>query len=409
MRKLIGPFSQLLPLSGLPLKGAIKDEKLEVVRDGGLLINNGIIEKADQFQTLLKNRSADTEIIEVKGRKTVLPGFIDVHTHLCYAGSRAQDFAFRIAGKSYLEIAEAGGGIKDSVGKTRKASQQELEELLAKRVTKIISQGVTTCEVKSGYGLSIEEELKILRAIQNQSSKSKIHLISTCLAAHVRPVEFNTNKDYLDYIIEKLFPVLKSENLTNRIDIFIEKSAFTAEEGEDYLTKAKAAGFDTTVHADQFTASGSKVAVKMKSASADHLEASGDEEIKMLAKSEVVSVVLPGASIGLGMQFSPARKLLNAGACVAIASDWNPGSAPMGNLLLQASVIATFEKLSTAEVLSGVTFRAAQALKLNDRGQLEKGKLADYVVFDTDDYREILYQQGNLMPEETWKKGEKIY
>ena len=237
-------------------------------------------------------------------------------------------------------------------------------------------------------------------------ANSAADLVATCLAAHILPKEFNgLGADYLEHVLNDLLPVIKKENLAARVDIFIEESAFNTTNAMDYLRAAKQMGFDVTAHADQFTTGGSEVAVHVGAVSADHLEASGEREIKRLAASETVAVALPGASLGLGMGFAPARKLLNAGACLAIASDWNPGSAPMGDLLMQASVLSAYEKLTTAEVFAGLTFRAAKALNLHDRGTLEKGKLADFQAYICDDYREILYQQGKLKPGRVWKKG----
>jgi imidazolonepropionase len=225
----------------------------------------------------------------------------------------------------------------------------------------------------------------------------------------MKPRDFlGSNSEYLELIIQELFPVMKKEKLTNRIDAFIEKSAFSPEEIKPYFQKAKELGFELTVHADQFSVGGSKVAVEFEARSADHLEASGDAEIQVLAKSNTIAVALPGASLGLGCAFTPARKLLDQGGALAIASDWNPGSAPMGDLLAQASILATFEKLSTAEVLAGITFRAAAALGLSDRGKLSQGQLADFILFPTSDYREILYQQGKLKPLQVWKNGKRI-
>jgi imidazolonepropionase len=199
------------------------------------------------------------------------------------------------------------------------------------------------------------------------------------------------------------------EQLTNRIDAFIEKSAFSAQQIAPYFKKAKEMGFDITVHADQFTPGGSKAAVDFGAMSADHLEASTGKEISLLADSDTIATALPGASIGLGCDFTPARRLLDAGGALAIASDHNPGSAPMGDLLAQASILGTFEKLTNAEVLAGITFRAAAALRLTDRGKLEVGFLADLAVFHSDNYQDILYNQGNLKPCMIWKNGELVF
>jgi imidazolonepropionase len=396
MKKLIGPFTQILPLSGMPLKGALRDDQLQVIPNGGILIENGLILAVGDFENLRKENPL-TQVDEITGHSVLLPGFIDCHTHICFAGSRAKDYAMRIQGKSYLEIAKAGGGIWDSVTQTRAASEDLLVDLLLQRIERHLAEGVTTIEIKSGYGLSVEEELKQLRVIKLAAAKTKASLVATCLAAHMLPMDFNgSQREYLSYILNDLLPIVKRENLAQRVDIFIEESAFNAQDALMYLNKAKQIGFDVTVHADQFTTGGSEVAVNMGAVSADHLEASGEQEIKLLANSNTVAAVLPGASLGLGMPYAPARKLLDAGACVAIASDWNPGSAPMGDLLMQAAAMSAAEKLSTAEVFAGLTFRAAKALRLNDRGTLTAGFRADMQAYPTDDYREILYHQGKL-------------
>jgi len=402
MKKLIGPFTQVLPLTGLPLKGALQDEQLNIIANGGVLIEDGVILAIDDFEKLRKNYPS-AQIEEITGNHVLLPGFVDCHTHICFAGSRAKDYAMRNAGKSYLEIAASGGGIWDSVTQTRAATEAELSLPLSQRIKRHLSEGVTTIEVKSGYGLSVTEELKQLKAIRQAADKTRAHIIPTCLAAHIKPKDFDGDEsEYLKYLLNDLLPKIKQQGLANRVDIFIEQSAFNTSDALFYLSKARQMGFEATVHADQFTTGGSEVAVKARAASADHLEASGDYEIKLLANSDTVAVTLPGASLGLGMGYGPARKLLDAGACLAIASDWNPGSAPMGDLLMQASVMAAAEKLNTAEVFAGLTFRASQALKLSDRGILTKGKLADMQAYPCNDYREILYQQGKLKPVRVW-------
>ncbi|WP_034646135.1 imidazolonepropionase [Cellulophaga geojensis] len=409
-QKLIGPFTQLLPMTGIAVKGAVKDEELVVIENGGIIVENNTIIAVDTYKELLKQIDIKNTLLEeVISDSVCFPGFIDSHTHICFGGTRANDYAMRNAGKTYLEISKAGGGIWDTVTQTRKASILELEDGITKRANKHLKNGVTTIEVKSGYGLSVYEELKMLRAIKNVDNRIKADLISTCLAAHMHPKDYSgTASEYLEEISISLFPLLKEERLTTRIDAFIEEGAFTAEVIAPYFKKAKEMGFTITVHADQFSTSGSKVAVDFNAISADHLEASTTEEINILAKSNVIATALPGASIGLGCAFTPARKLLDAGGAVAIASDHNPGSAPMGDLLTQASILGTFQKLSNAEVLSGITFRAAAALGLKDRGVLNSGFMADFIAFPTANYKEILYQQGQLKPNMVWKKGTKI-
>lgn len=398
-------------MSGLHLKGALKDEQLPVLEGGfGVLYEGETIKEIGLFTNLLdRNKSENLEVIQVEGDFVALPGFIDSHTHICFAGSRARDYAMRNAGKTYLEMAEQGGGIWYTVTQTRLASQSELEAGIKTRADRHLAEGVTTIEVKSGYGLSLAEELKMLRAIKKSNAEHQADFIPTCLAAHMLPKDFEGSKtEYLDKMAKALFPKLKEEGLANRIDIFVESSAFSPEEGKVYLEEAKALGFEVTVHADQFTVGGSALAVEVGAISADHLEASTEEEIRILAQSETIATALPGASLGLGCAFTSARKLLDAGGSLAIASDWNPGSAPMGDLLMQAAVLGTIQKLTNAEVLAGITYRAAAALSLKDRGTLEAGKLADMSIFPCANYQEILYQQGKLKPSMVIKRGRKV-
>ena len=410
--KLIGPFKQIVTLNNLPLRGKISDEQLEIIENGGILINSeNKIEEIGNYEVIAnktKQSLSNSPTLQFSN-SVVLPAFIDCHTHICFGGNRANDFAMRNAGKTYLEIAEKGGGIWSSVQHTRNASESELLEKLLERINRLISLGITTIEIKSGYGLNVESELKMLRVMKKAQEKTEATLVPTCLSAHLKPKDFEgTSSAYLQYILTEILPKVKQENLSKRVDIFIEKSAFQPEESRKFLEKAKEMGFEITVHADQFTAGSSRIAVEVGAVSADHLEATIDEDIEFLAKSETVAVALPGASLGLGEPFTPARKILDKNGILAIASDWNPGSAPMGNLITQASILATFQKLSTAEVLAGITFRAVKALNLTDRGILKKGMKADFVVFETDNFQNILYNQGSLVASEVYIDGEKI-
>ncbi|MEO1012766.1 MAG: imidazolonepropionase [Bacteroidota bacterium] len=406
---LIGPFSQLLPMTDLPARGAILDEQLIVLKDAGILVKGEKILSIGKFIDL-KNNAHYNSIHELQGKHMGLPGFIDAHTHICYGGSRAHDYALRNAGKTYLEIAKAGGGIWDTVTQTRNASQAELTRNTIERANRHLKNGTTTLEVKSGYGLSVQEEVKMLRAIKEADTETLPDLVPTCLAAHISPKDFDGDAaEYLQEMSTLLFPILKAEKLAHRIDAFIEESAFSPKQIGFYFEKAKSLGFDITVHADQFSTGGSEIAVQFEALSADHLEASTQKEIDVLAKSTVTAMALPGASLGLGCSFAPARKLLDSGVALAIASDHNPGSAPMGNLLTQAAILGAFQKLTNAEVLAGITVRAAKALQLQDRGQLKPGLLADFTVFNTDNYQEILYNQGSIKPSMVWKNGALVY
>ena len=392
---LSGPFTQLLTMENLPERGKLSDNQLEIIPDAGILHQDGVILEVGNFEQLRKeNPGANIEFLE--GDFVCLPGMIDVHTHICSAGSRANDYAMRLAGKTYLEIAEAGGGIWSTVMKTRESSVEELANLTAERAEKLFQQGITTIEVKSGYGLSVDDELKMLKAVQLANQETNADLIPTCLAAHIKPKDFTGNeREYLQYIIENLLPEVRKQNLANRVDIFVEKGAFSVSDAKYYLPEAKKMGFDVVIHGDQFSSGCASLAAEIQAISIDHLEYADESEIEILAKSNVIPVVLPGASIGLGEKFAPARKLLDAGCSLVIASDWNPGSAPMGNLLVQAAILGAYEKLSMAETWAALTCRAARALKRNDIGVLKKGNKADFIVFETGDYREVLYMPPN--------------
>jgi len=401
--KLIGPFAQALTMDNLPLKGPISDDRLAIIPHAGLLVNAGRIEAIGPFAELETLAS----IVEpVEGEQVVLPGFVDCHTHICWAGTRAGDYAMRLAGKSYLQIAQQGGGIWSTVTHTRAARLDELSELTAKRANRLLQMGTTTIEVKSGYGLNPAAELKMLKAIHKGMDLTRADLSPTCLAAHIKPRDYEGSADsYLAYLIKELLPEIRATSLCNRVDIYVDEGAFDVHQARYYLAAAKELGFSLVVHADQFKRGGAGLAVEMGALSADHLENSSDEDIRLLAQSDVIPVALPGASMGLGMRFAPARKLLDAGASLAVASDWNPGSAPMGNLLTQAAVLGTFERMTMAETLSAITFRAAATLGLHDRGIVAPGRCADMVSFPCADYREILYHQGSLLPSHIWKNG----
>lgn len=400
-----GPYNQILTLRGLALKGPLRDEDLEIIPTGGIVIEDDLIKAIGPWEDIDKTVMT-IRPPHIQGPSVVMPGMVDSHTHLVHGGHRAGDYAQRLAGKSYQEIAAGGGGIWSTVEKTRAATEEELFQTAWERLQTSFRQGITTIEIKSGYGLNTEQELKMLEVIQRLGNQHPVDVVSTCLAAHVPDKSFRDRPEaYVEDIVQNLLPEVKRRDLARRVDIFVEKNAFSPELGRIYLQAARKLGFDLTVHADQFSSAGSALAIELQALSADHLEASTPDDIRRLAGSEVVATVLPGATLGLGQPFAPARVLLDAGCCLAIASDWNPGSAPRGDLLTSAALLSAAEKLTTAETLAGLTFRAAQALKMNDRGRLAPGMLADWLVFPCADYREILYHQGILQPAEIIKKG----
>ena len=398
MIMIIGPFKQLLTMANMPLKGPLVDDQLEIIADAGLVIYDNIIVETGNYIELRKKYTPLAHHI-LEGDFVCLPAMIDAHTHCCWAGSRAADFAARMAGKSYLDIAAAGGGIMDTVRKTRNAGLQELADLTTSRANSLFSKGTTTIEIKSGYGLTVAAELKMLEAIKISNYYARARLIPTCLAAHTLPSGFIGNEhDYLKMITEELLPEVKKSNLSRRVDVFIEKGAFSEKAARKYLTDARSMGFDVVIHGDQFSRGAASLAIELGALSIDHLEAADDYEIEVLARGNTIPVALPGASLGLGEPFAPARQLLDAGTSLAIASDWNPGSAPMGNLLAQAAILGVAERLSMAEVWAALTYRAAAALGINNQGVLKKDMQADFIAYKTNDYREILYRQGAMRP-----------
>ena len=388
----------------LPERGAISDNSLEIIDDGGVVIEDGKIIEVGDFLSLSKN---NLHVREITYPCVLLPGFIDSHTHVCHYGNRSDEYAKRNSGISYQQILEEGGGIHNTMNSTSNSTDEQLTDDTLNRLKRHFQEGVLTCEVKSGYAPNLEDEVRMLRIINEIDSSNDIDLIPTCLAAHVTPKKYESSKKYLDSIVNDLLPIIKEENLSNRVDIFIEEKAFSITEASNFLEKIKS-DFYITAHANQFTSGGLKVGVDNGAVSVDHLEVITDQEIDYLSKSDTTGVVLPGCSLGLGIPFAPARKLLDYNCKVSIASDWNPGSAPMGDLLMQASLLGSTEKLSNAEVLAGITCRAANALSLEDRGSLENGKIADMIGFKTNDFRDILYNQGKLKPSFICKRG-KIY
>ncbi|MFL3001920.1 MAG: imidazolonepropionase [Cytophagales bacterium] len=404
MRKLIGPFTQIITMANLPERGAIDDNSLHIIDDGGVIIEGEKISDIGSFSELNKNIS---NVKEIEFPSILLPGFIDSHTHVCHYGSRSDEYSKRNSGVSYQQILEEGGGIHNTMNSTSNSTDDQLKHDTLRRLKRHFLDGVLTCEVKSGYAPNLDDEIRMLQIINEIDNKNEIDLIPTCLAAHVTPKSFESSKSYLDSILNELLPKIKEDNLSNRVDIFIEENAFSVSEASTFLDKVKN-NFSITAHANQFTSGGVKVGVDNGAVSVDHLEVITDKEINYLSKSETTGVVLPGCSLGLGIPFAPARKLLDNNCKVSIASDWNPGSAPMGDLLIQAALLGSLEKLSNAEVLAGITCRSANALSLEDRGSLEKGKIADMIGFETNNFKDILYNQGKLKPSFICKRG-KIY
>ena len=351
------------------------------------------------------------ERINARGR-LVIPGLIDCHTHLAFAGWRADEFEMRLRGKSYLEIAQSGGGILSTVDKTRAASKEELYKRCLEFLAGMSALGVTAVECKSGYGLDSENELKILRVYKKLRETQALEIVPTFLGAHTIPPEYRSNRaGYVRLLIEDMLPKVAAENLAQFCDVFVEQSAFTKEEAAEILAAAGRLGLLPRLHVDQLSAAGgAEFAAGVGAVSADHLEMSSDEGLKALAASGTIAVILPLASLCASQPPLNARKLLRAGVRVAVATDFNPGSAPSFHLPLAMFLSCALCRLTPAEALKAATIYAAKALKLDERsGSLEPGKLADFVLIDASDVNQWLYHfQANACML-TVRKGAVIY
>ncbi len=340
------------------------------------------------------------EIID-GNNQLVLPGFIDPHTHLVFGGNRAQEFEQRLNGASYEEIARAGGGIISTVQATRAATLDELTADTVKRLLRLKAEGVTTVEIKSGYGLTYDDEKKMLRAAKAAGKEAGVDVITTFLGAHALPPEFTDDKEgYIDHICEMMLPALAKVGLIDAVDAFCEGIGFSYEQTERVFETAERFGLPVKLHADQLSdLSGGELAAKFSALSADHLEYVSDESIKAMSKASTVAVLLPGAFYAIGeTKLPPIQKMRDAGVDMALATDANPGSSPVQSLQLMLHMGCTLFKLTPEEAIAGITRNAAKALGLSDRGTLENGKKADLLFFDIESPAELCYWIGGMLP-----------
>jgi imidazolonepropionase len=399
----------------LTLSPSIKEESgLGIIQNGAVAMKEGRVIWVGRTDELTKEISITSwgQEIDATG-KVVMPGLIDSHTHLVFAGSRELEFEQRIQGLSYLEIAERGGGILSTVEATRKASFEELLSLGKKRLDRMLSKGVTTIEAKSGYGLSLQDEIKILKVTKALKESHPIDIVPTFLGAHTVPKEFrNDRKQYVDLIIQEMIPRVAQEGLAEFCDVFCEEKAFSLEESRKILETGKRYGLKPKIHADQLSSGGgAELAAEVGAFSADHLEYVSPIGIERMAERAVTAVLLPGASFFLSMkQFPPAREMIERGVAVALATDLNPGSSMTESLPLMITMGCTMFRMTPKEVIQATTIHAAKSMgRESDIGSLEVGKQADIAILDIPNYRYLPYHFGVDHVETVIKKGKVVY
>lgn len=397
MTLIIRNAAQLVGLwpAGEHLRRGPAMRELPVLDAGALRVRDGRIDWIGPTAELPPT-PADAEVIDAAG-KIVLPGLVDSHTHLIFAGSREDEFEQRLQGRTYQEIAARGGGINATVQRVRQSSRQVLKDLARPRLRQLLRFGVTTIEVKSGYGLTLADELKSLEAIAELNEEGPWELVPTFLGAHALPPEYQHDRaGYLRLLTDEMLPEIARGGLARFCDVFCETGVFSIEESRHLLTRAGQLGFHLKLHADELTPlGGAELAAKLGAVSADHLLCITDAGIEAMAASGTVATLLPGTAFFLGMPYAPARRLIDRGAAVAVASDCNPGTCPTENLPLVGAMACTQMKMLPAEVITALTLNAAAALGLGNRlGALAVGRPADLVICDVPNYRQLFYHFG---------------
>lgn len=395
-----------------PKKGSAMLD-LGIIEDGAVAVVDGKIAAVGKSAEILSEYKSDN-VHDAEGR-VVLPGFVECHTHLVYAGDRLNEFELKIKGAEYLEILAAGGGILSTVRQTREASMSDLVEQSLPRLDKMMSHGVTTCEIKTGYGLDYATELKMLEAIIEISRSHPMDIVPTFLPAHAVPPEYKDRADeYVEVICEEMLPSVaelfdvKMAPAGIFVDVFCEKNAFDLAQSERVLRKAKGLGFGIKAHVDEFTnLGGARVALALGASSIDHLDAISEAEVRLLAASNTVGVVTPTVNFNFGSkEYANARGLIDAGCAIAVSTDYNPGSAPCPSPLMAMAIAARYQKLLPAEAINGATVNGAFATGVaHQAGSIEVGKNADMLVCDTWDFRELVYEFGGDLINTVLKGG----
>jgi imidazolonepropionase len=388
-------------------------QDLNIIENGAVAINGSRVVAVGETKKLLKRvkLTKRAKVIDA-GKKVVTPGLIDPHTHPVFAGNRAAEFEMRLAGKTYMEIANSGGGINSTVNAVRKATNNSLKQNAKKILDRMLSFGTTTIEAKSGYGLSSNAEIKQLQVIKELSDEHDIGLVPTFLGAHEIPPEYKRNPDdYVSLICTDMIPKVVARNLAVFCDVFCEQGVFTPKQTRIILQTAQAFGLKLKIHADELSnTGGAELAAEFEAVSADHLVFAGEEGIHLMQKAGVVPVLLPGTTFFLGLdRVAPARMMIDKGLPVALATDCNPGSSMTESMQMILTLACLEYKMTTAEVISAATLNAAFAIDKGDEiGSLAPGKFADIVLWDAEDYREIPYHFGVNLVESVFKKGVKV-
>lgn len=385
---------------------------LESIDDAWLAVEDGIIADFGEMSDWPGISDwRDLEIVDVSG-KMMLPAWCDSHTHIVYASSRAEEFEDRIRGLSYEEIAQRGGGILNSAAKLRNTNEDDLYKSAYTRLNDIMSMGTGAVEIKSGYGLNVEGELKMLRVIQRLKENHPLEIKSTFLGAHAIPAEYKNNREgYVDLIIREMIPAVASEKLAEYIDVFCETNYFTVEDTDKILEAAVKRGLTPKIHVNQFNSIGGiQAGIRHNALSVDHLEVMRDEDIEALKGSSTMPVALPGCSLFIKIPYTPGRKIIDAGLPIALATDYNPGSAPSGNMNLVVSLACIHMNMTPAEAINAATINGAYAMGLqSSHGSITPGKKANFIVSrEINSIAEIPYSFGQQMIDEVWINGKKI-
>ena len=406
--------AQLLTLASDGSKRGAAMGELSIVEHGAVAIKDGLIALVGPTAEV-RGQVVAIEEIDASG-KVVMPGFVDPHTHLVFAGDRAGEFEQRIKGATYMEIMAAGGGIMSTVRATRAASVEQLVEESQARLDRMLAHGTTTAEAKTGYGLDTENEPKMLEAIRRLDTEHPVDLVPTFLGAHAVPEEYQGRADeYVDLVVEEMLPMIKSQipNRKSQIfcDVFCDGGAFTLEQSRRVLEAAQALGFGLKIHADEFKPlGGTRLAIELGAVSADHLVCTPDDEIELLARSDTIAVALPGTPFGLGHhEYTPARRIIDAGGALALATDLNPGTCWCESMQLIIALACRFMRMIPAEAIVAATINAAHAVGLGEQvGSLEVGKKADILIMDIPDYRHLAYRFGVNLVDKVIKGGEVV-